>query len=287
MSPRILAFLLLVGPALPRPALGQASDERAAVLAVVHRLFDAMRAADSAAVRSVFHPSAQLATAIVREGNAIVNIDTLEAFIGAVGSPHAEVWDERLRNEIVQVDGTLATVWAEYSFYAGDRFSHCGVDAFQLAKTGGGWRIVAIADTRRRQGCPDVAGGAGGAGAPEYHPMPGNAGLPFSEAVRVGNLLYLAGQLGTDSTGRLVRGGIGPETRQAMQNIRAVLERHGSSLDRVVRCLVMLADVKDWASMNKVYVTYFPRHLPARSALGASGLALGARVEIECTATLQ
>jgi enamine deaminase RidA (YjgF/YER057c/UK114 family) len=70
-----------------------------------------------------------------------------------------------------------------------------------------------------------------------------------------------------------------------MDNIKGVLERHGSSLDRVVKCLVMLADIKDWPAMNKVYTAYFPKNLPARSALGASGLALNARVEIECTAT--
>jgi 2-iminobutanoate/2-iminopropanoate deaminase len=99
-------------------------------------------------------------------------------------------------------------------------------------------------------------------------------------------MLYLSGQIGTDSAGRLVKGGIGPETRQTMENIRAVLERHGSSFGRVVKCLVMLADIKEWAAMNKVYTTFFPAHLPARSALGASGLALNARVEIECMATV-
>jgi enamine deaminase RidA (YjgF/YER057c/UK114 family) len=71
-----------------------------------------------------------------------------------------------------------------------------------------------------------------------------------------------------------------------MENIRAVVERNGASMDRVVKCLVMLADMSEWGAMNQVYVTYFPRHLPARSAMGASGLALGARVEIECLATL-
>jgi enamine deaminase RidA (YjgF/YER057c/UK114 family) len=71
-----------------------------------------------------------------------------------------------------------------------------------------------------------------------------------------------------------------------MENIRDVLERSGSSLDRVVKCTVMMADMKEWPAMNEVYVTYFPRNRPARSALGANGLALGARVEIECIATV-
>lgn len=114
----------------------------------------------------------------------------------------------------------------------------------------------------------------------------GNPSLPFSAAVRVGDLLYLSGQIGTDSTGKLVAGGIEPETRQTMDNIRAVVERQGSSMNRVVKCLVMLADMREWGAMNAVYVTYFPRHRPARSAMGASGLALSARVEIECIAVV-
>jgi 2-iminobutanoate/2-iminopropanoate deaminase len=114
--------------------------------------------------------------------------------------------------------------------------------------------------------------------------MPGTRPLPFSEAVRVGDMLYLSGQLGTDSTGRLVPGGIGPETRQALTNIADVLERHGSSLDQVVKCTVMLADIGEWAAMNEVYLTFFRSHRPARSAFGTSGLALGARLEVECMA---
>jgi 2-iminobutanoate/2-iminopropanoate deaminase len=119
---------------------------------------------------------------------------------------------------------------------------------------------------------------------PVFIPVAGSTSLPFSAAVRVGDMLYLSGQLGTDSSTRLVPGGIEPETRQTMENIRAVLEANGSSMDRVVKCLVMLADMSEWSAMNRVYVTFFPDHLPARSAMGASGLALGARVEIECIA---
>lgn len=114
-------------------------------------------------------------------------------------------------------------------------------------------------------------------------------GLPFSEAVRVGNMLYLSGQIGVlPRTTELPPGGIGPETRQTMENIRSVLERFGSSMDRIVRCLVMLDDMEEWPAMNEVYVTFFPDpdRLPARSAMGADGLALGARVEVECTATV-
>jgi reactive intermediate/imine deaminase len=104
--------------------------------------------------------------------------------------------------------------------------------------------------------------------------------------VRVGNLLFLSGQIGVTSTGALVPGGIGPETRQTLDNIRDVLQRTGSSMERVVKCTVMLADMREWESMNVVYAAYFPGNKPARSSFGATGLALGARVEIECIATV-
>ncbi|MEJ2128605.1 MAG: Rid family hydrolase [Woeseiaceae bacterium] len=110
--------------------------------------------------------------------------------------------------------------------------------------------------------------------------------LPFSAAVRVDNTLYLSGALGYDrEAGGLVEGGIQPETRKTLENISATLEQFGSSMDRVVKCTVFLADIGEWAAMNEVYVEFFPNK-PARSALGASGLALNARVEIECIAVV-
>jgi len=122
-------------------------------------------------------------------------------------------------------------------------------------------------------------------GAPEFLAAPSGPERPFSPAVRANGFLFLAGQIGTDSTGRLVPGGIQTETRQAMENIRAVLARSGSSFDRVVKCTVFLADMGEWGAMNEVYVTFFATgRRPARSALGTNGLALGARVEIECLA---
>ena len=111
--------------------------------------------------------------------------------------------------------------------------------------------------------------------------------LPFSEATRVGNILYLSGVIAmVPGTLKIVPGGIEAETRQVLENIRAVLERNGSSMDRVFKCTVMMADIAEWPKMNAVYVTYFGKHFPARSAMGVSGLALGARLEIECLATV-
>lgn len=109
--------------------------------------------------------------------------------------------------------------------------------------------------------------------------------LPFSEAVRVGKTLYLSGQIGVrPGMEQLVPGGIEAEARQTLENIRTTLETHGYTLSDVVKCTVMLADIAEWAAFNAVYRTFFSPPYPARSAFGATGLALGARVEVECIA---
>ena len=111
--------------------------------------------------------------------------------------------------------------------------------------------------------------------------------LPFSDAVQAGGLLFLSGNIGViPGTLKLAPGGIRGETRQTMENIKATLKKYGSSLGEVVKCTVFLADISDWSAMNEVYIEYFPVKPPARSALGANGLALGARTEIECIATV-
>lgn len=113
------------------------------------------------------------------------------------------------------------------------------------------------------------------------------AGLPFSSAVRVGNLLFLSGQIGNvPGTRQLADTGIGGQTRQIFENIKSILAAGGSSLTQLVKCTVFLADIRDYAAMNAVYTTYFPVDPPARSTVAGSGLALGARVEIECIATV-
>jgi len=114
----------------------------------------------------------------------------------------------------------------------------------------------------------------------------GRPNSPFSEAVRVGNVLYLAGKLGTVPGEGLVEGGIIPETQQTMRNIADALERYGSSLDQVVKCTVFLADIADFRDMSRTYMEFFPNDRPARSALAVGGLVLDARVEIECIATI-
>lgn len=160
-----------------------------------------------------------------------------------------------------------------------------GINSFQLFNDGNRWWILTIywqAETPDNP-IPKQYERA----SVEYLPSETLKGYPFSESVRVGNLILLSGQIGTDASGKLVSGGITAETKQTLDNIKHALERQGSSLDNVVKCTVMIADIKEWGEMNKVYVTYFNKNLPARSALGANGLALGAKVEIECIATVK
>src|ERR1700745_1286826 len=117
-------------------------------------------------------------------------------------------------------------------------------------------------------------------------PAAAAAKLPFSQAVRVGDVLYMSGAIGILPGKReLAPGGIEPETKQVMDNIGEVLKANGLTFDGVFKCTVMLAHMFNWGALNKIYVTYFkPERLPARSAFGASGLALDAEGELECWA---
>ena len=128
------------------------------------------------------------------------------------------------------------------------------------------------------------------AARPEFLNSPASlkSGRPFSEAVRIGGFIFLAGQIGDDpATGKPAAGGIKPEARQALQHIQRILADNGASLADVVKCTVFLADIGEWASFNEVYKEFFRAPYPARSALGTNGLALGARVEVECLAYVE
>ncbi|MEM9396407.1 MAG: RidA family protein [Pseudomonadota bacterium] len=118
-----------------------------------------------------------------------------------------------------------------------------------------------------------------------YNAPAGRSGpTPYSEAVVYDDLIFLAGHLGRDpETGKLASGGIQPQTRQALENLKASLERAGGSMDRVLKCTVFLASFDEWAAMNEVYVTFF-ENKPARTAVGNAGMGPETRVEIECIA---
>ncbi|MEM7708384.1 MAG: RidA family protein [Pseudomonadota bacterium] len=132
------------------------------------------------------------------------------------------------------------------------------------------WAATALADT------------------PVKYPNTQYPDFPFSEAVAHGGVLYLSGEIGTGADGKLVAGGIQGEAKQTMDNIRDKLERHDLTMDDVIKCTVFLADIDEWGDFNQVYARYFDKgRFPARSALAASGLALNARVEVECLAAMQ
>lgn len=110
--------------------------------------------------------------------------------------------------------------------------------------------------------------------------------LPFSQAVIYGDVIYVSGQIGNIGL-KLVEGGIIPEAQQTMLNIKNILEENGSSMNNVIKCTCMLADMSEWPILNNEYLKFFPNNKPARSAFGTNGLALNARVEIECMAYLK
>jgi hypothetical protein len=140
-------FLLILLPSL---AYSQKAEKKE-VRKVIDQLFDGMRKGDSAQVRKIFFPGATLNTSFVNsKGEPKLHRDSIGSFINAIGTPHKEVWDERLLSCEIKIDDNLATVWTRYAFYVDDVYSHKGVNAFQLAKTEGSWKILVITDTRRK-----------------------------------------------------------------------------------------------------------------------------------------
>lgn len=143
---------LIAGLVWAAPISAQASAE-SEVVAVVNRVFDGMRKVDSAMVRPLFHAKARFISVDLRSERPARVEESVEGFIRSVGSPRTEVWDEQLSNVKTMIDGSLASVWAEYKFYRGTTLTHCGVDHFLLVKEGNAWKIIELADTRRREGC--------------------------------------------------------------------------------------------------------------------------------------
>ncbi|MCL4140019.1 UNVERIFIED_CONTAM: hypothetical protein GTU68_054147 [Idotea baltica] len=108
---------------------------------------------------------------------------------------------------------------------------------------------------------------------------------PYSQAVKYDNILYVSGQIGALPNGSIVEGGIEAETVQTMENVKTILEANGSSMNKVIKCTCMLADMSEFGAMSAAYVKYFPENKPARSALQGD-LPLGVKIEIECMAAL-
>jgi hypothetical protein len=130
------------------------SDQTAAIKQTINTLFDAMRKGDSTLLRSVFSKDMILqSVSNNKEGKAVLSTEKADGFVKTIGTPHLLVYDERIVFDAIKIDGDLASVWAPYKFYLGDKFSHCGVDVFQLIKTPDGWKIIYIVDTRRKDNC--------------------------------------------------------------------------------------------------------------------------------------
>jgi hypothetical protein len=129
-----------------------AQDEQD-VMRPIHRLFDAMRTGDSAVARTVFHPQARLVRLPFDVEDFQIGETVLDGFIAALGGGREGTWEEPIWDWEVRIDGNLAAVWAKYAFFRDGKFSHCGVDAFQLANTPGGWRIVSLTYSRRLDAC--------------------------------------------------------------------------------------------------------------------------------------
>jgi len=149
---QLLLVLFLSVISLPVWAQASSSEEES-VKKVVNHLFDGMRKGDSSMVSSTFSKNMILQSISERGGNTIVRTEQAASFLKAVGTPHTEIWDERITFDQVLVDGRLASVWTSYKFYVGDKFSHCGVNSFQMVKENDGWKIVYLIDTRRKDNC--------------------------------------------------------------------------------------------------------------------------------------
>ena len=147
----VLAGMIALTWTAPISAQSSQSAE-SEVLSVVTALFDGMRKVDSGMVRPLFHAKARLITVDSRNPGARIE-ESVEGFIQSIGRPRTEVFDERISNVKTMIDGSLASVWADYKFFRGTTLNHCGVDHFLLVKEGGSWKIIELSDTRRRENC--------------------------------------------------------------------------------------------------------------------------------------
>lgn len=162
---RLVVLAALLTPVLtsaqePTPPADHPADRpvalvpntREEVRAAIGRLFDAMRAGDSTALRAAFHPEARLMRVVRENEQHRLEMTPVDEFVRLVGTPHDEVYDERVDAMEIMIDDGLATAWMDYRFFVGERFSHCGVNAFQMVRSSSGWQVISLVDTAR-EGC--------------------------------------------------------------------------------------------------------------------------------------
>jgi hypothetical protein len=148
-----IALCLLTGLAATTRAQGGGAEKD--VLAVVHRLFEGMRTADSGMVRSTMAPVVRFASLNTRKTPPAIESDSVDGWVRAIAGSNRR-WDEQIYDVQVRVDDNMAQVWAPYTFYLDRKLSHCGIDGFDLLKDATGWKITQLSDTRRRENCRDV-----------------------------------------------------------------------------------------------------------------------------------
>jgi hypothetical protein len=148
-----LLFCLAVLFASTTPVAAQ--DAQTEVRALVDRMFDAMRAGDTTAFRSTLHPDFRLVITTNREGQPVHRVISGDEFVANLGRSTRKL-DERIANVEIRIDDNLASVWNDYSFYVDGTLDHCGVDSFTIIRTTEGWKVVHVADTQRRESCPDI-----------------------------------------------------------------------------------------------------------------------------------
>jgi hypothetical protein len=150
MNHLLVGTLSLLAWVVPSAALGQEGAE-SEIRAVVNGVFEGMRKSDSAMVRPLFHAKARMITMDLRVPDRPARVEESAAgFIASIGRPQTELLDEQLSNIAIRVDGQLASVWTDYKLYRGTTLLHCGIDHFLLVNEGAGWKIIELADTRRR-----------------------------------------------------------------------------------------------------------------------------------------
>lgn len=154
----LFLFLTLLSLSTTHAQKDSIAMKEQAVIKTIQKLFDGMRAGDSTALRSVLHPKAHLQSSYTtKKGVPVLQEGSMDSWVTSVGTPHEEVYDEKIWSYKVRMDDNLAAVWTEYTFYVGEKLSHCGVNAFHLVNTATGWKISHITDTRRRAGCRTTA----------------------------------------------------------------------------------------------------------------------------------
>lgn len=179
------------------------NTETQQIEAVIKQLFNGMRAGDSLMVKDLFTPEATLSSIFTNRQNEVVKrSNSASGFVTAIGEPHDEMWDEQIWSYDVRIDGPMAQVWTEYTFYLGNNMSHCGVNVFEMINLDQGWKISAITDTRRKTNCTTKVEAEVDALMDDWH----NAAATADELIFFGSMTDDAIYIGTDASERWTRG---------------------------------------------------------------------------------